>query len=186
MTIVLRSLLFILACFLAYGISLLSLAAHHYLPLSVVVEDVFARGNKEIQFDALAPLYKQSSQNTCGAAAISYLLTRLGDTVFEQHVIESIPEPSTSGYSFDDLARFVKMRGFRAEGVESSSDQLPSLGQTPVLAHLSRGHFVVVHSRTDRWVTLFDPAFGDILRVPEARFSKEWSGRILYVYPLEY
>ena len=160
-----------------------ALLARHYSTTTYnVMENFLDRRRPHVLTDGIAPAFKQTSQTTCGAAAITYLLTRMGDLVFEQQFIQEIPlRQGSQGYSLLEIAEFVESRGFKAAGYLLSERDLPQPGDLPVLAHLSRGHFVVVLARNNGHVSLFDPALGETISVPLTLFLEEWSGRALVV-----
>ena len=159
------------------------LAMHYAEPFDAIVEDVIQRFVKHPANDGIAPAFRQSSQKTCGAAAMAYLLTKMGDLVFEAEFVRRIPMTnSTPGYSLSELSAFAEMRGFTASGYMASVDDLPKPGKAPVIAHLTRGHYVVVHFVSDEYATIFDPAYGRTFSVPLREFIDEWSGKILEVH----
>ena len=167
---------------IALVVNLVLLARHHGVPASVVMRDSLERYHKHPSTDEIAPAFRQSSPLNCGPAAMTYLLTRMGDFVFEGDFTREIPNSnSPDGYSFLELAEFAAIRGFAAAGYDASLGDLPSPGDPPVIAHLARGHFVVLHSIAGEHATLFDPAYGRTFSIGLDEFAKEWSGKILRV-----
>jgi apolipoprotein N-acyltransferase len=134
--------------------------------------------------DGVAPAFRQSGERSCGAAALAYLLTRLGDLAFEEDIGRVLQPGSEIGYSLAELARIARERGFAAQGFEGAFTDLPAPGRPPVLAHLRRGHYVVVLEAVPGWVTYFDPARGETMRAPRGEFMEEWSGYFVVVSTL--
>lgn len=130
--------------------------------------------------DDYAIHFKQSTSRTCGAAAVAYLLTRMGDDVGESDLVKIRPPTSTGGYSMNDLKALAEARGFSARGVYGNESLLPSsASDRPVITHLSHGHYVVVLSTHGNNFVLFDPAFGQTLLVPREQFRQFWTGYAL-------
>jgi len=170
------------------GIGFTALLQTHFYSLDTAQFFIDIRNRFQIDggIDGIAPAFKQSSQNTCGAAAMTYLLTKMGDLVFEANFIQAVPLKNSVGYSFADMALYARMRGFQARGYSGDADSLPYYGEPPVIAHLNHGHYVVVLFQTESMLTLFDPAHGKTLTLPKDVFMKNWSGRFLRVTTEEY
>jgi ABC-type bacteriocin/lantibiotic exporter with double-glycine peptidase domain len=84
----------------------------------------------------------------------------------------------------EELVRFARTRGFSARGYSGSWDDLPPPGRPPVLAHLARGHYVVVHDATPERIVYFDPERGAVLNAARSAFESEWSGYFMSVSTL--
>lgn len=133
--------------------------------------------------DDLSGLFKQRHQRSCGAAALAFALTYLGDELFEGDVLDAGAPIDPAGYSMAELARFATTRGFAATGWAAPLDALEHLGGGVALALFDVGHFVAVLSVSDAHVLLFDPALGQTVQVPRAEFESLYSGRALFVVP---
>ncbi len=130
--------------------------------------------------DEISPLFRQSSELTCGAAAIAYSLTLLGAEVFEEDFVSSQPPAAETGLSFADLAEFARDQGFDAAGVETTFEDLGTV-PLPAIAHLGIGHFVVIVSVGREDCFVFDPATGRLGNVRRNEFERLWSGRLLVI-----
>jgi ABC-type bacteriocin/lantibiotic exporter with double-glycine peptidase domain len=98
--------------------------------------------------------------------------------VFEEDLLQLLPLEGP-GYSFADLRRLVRQRGFDAEGFEITWEDLPHSGSPPLIAHLSSGHFIVVIRRAGELVYYFDSASGRTHHIDRASFLAKWSGLVL-------
>ena len=148
--------------------------------LTAIWQDNIARLQPYGSVDGIAPLFKQSSRDSCGASALAYLLTQLGDQLFENDVLEHLPLPK-GGYSFQELKIISEMRHFIAEGLRGEWTDLPVAGQPPVIVHLISNHYLVVISRSNDAVFYFDPAYGKTLKVSKKQFLEKWQGYFLKV-----
>lgn len=133
--------------------------------------------------DDLSPLFAQTAQKTCGAAALAFSLTFLGDEVFEADVVRDHPPAGADGYSMQELQSFARTRGFAASGWEASTEALEKLGGGIAIARLDIGHFVAVLGVHEESVVLFDPALGQTLTIDRSEFDSLYSGRVLFVTP---
>lgn len=133
--------------------------------------------------DDLAPLFRQRGQRDCGAAALAFALTFLGDEVYEGQLTEQAPHQHPGGYSMAELVQLAHARGFTASGWVSSLDRLAHLGGGVAILHLSVGHFVTVLGLLDDTVILFDPALGRTVEVPRQELEPLYSGRALLLTP---
>lgn len=175
--------------FLFFGITLsmvlnfLLMSKFHNLSPIALFNERRSGYQEKAKIDLFASIYMQTSQDSCGAAAISYLLTKIGDTVLEAHAIERLPPPSDIGYSLADLAKYAEQRGFVALSLRGGLRSLPNEGEAPVIAHLKMGHYVVVLLRENNQTTMFDPALGKNITVSDTVFLDAWSGKLLRVMP---
>lgn len=133
--------------------------------------------------DDLSALFHQSTQRSCGAAALAHALTFLGDEVFEQDILRRSPHAHPEGYSMAELKRIAASRGFTATGWAANLEDLEHLGGGVALALLEVGHFVVVLSVDSDGALVFDPALGQTLRVPRPELERVYSSRALYLVP---
>ena len=147
-----------------------------------VVDDLRERAAEPAVLDGYAPAFRQHTESSCGASALAFGLTMLGDDVFEEDFLE-LEAPPAVGYSFSQLAAFARSRGFDAEGLESGADALPKLGQPPAIAHFRAGHFVTVVGCEHDVVFFFDPGQGRTLSLDVQDFARLWSGRLLRLRP---
>lgn len=156
-----------------------SLAVAGKLSGSDILHALVYQINRGGVIDGLAPAFTQSSVNSCGAAAIGFLLTQLGDTVFEHDVERAMTPASTEGYSLQELAQFATSRGFTATGVKGEAAILTKKIVVPFLAHMSNSHYVVVLYFNEDSVVFFDPAMGKTMNTTRSGFLQQWSGKAL-------
>jgi len=137
-----------------------------------------------------ARLVRQSWDTSCGAAALSTLLTyHLGIQASEYAVATMILRNSDpnrvrqrGGFSLLDLKRLVESIGLAGEGFGSMSladlenNAAPAI--VPIRSH-DLDHFVVFRSRIGDRVLLGDPAFGN-LTVRVGEFESLWRSRIAF------
>jgi hypothetical protein len=143
---------------------------------------------QELRF---AHLVRQSWDVSCGAAALSTVLTyHLNRPVSEYAVATWIlrgvdPQRvrARGGFSLLDLKRFSLALGYEAEGyggmtfAELLALDAPAI--VPVRIH-GLDHFVVMRGVVGGHVVLGDPAFGN-LTVSTERFEQLWKGGIAFV-----
>lgn len=149
---------------------------------------VKVRSLQELRFAELVP---QSWDVSCGAAALSTLLTyHLATPVSEYAIATWIlrgVDPgrvrARGGFSLLDLKRFAQAIGFRAEGYGGMTlDDLRALAAPAIVPVRIHGldHFVIVRGIVADRVVIGDPAFGN-LTVSTARFERLWKGGIAFV-----
>lgn len=146
------------------------------------------RSMQELRFARLVP---QSWDASCGAAALSTLLTYHLDLPVSEYAIATWilrgvdPQRvrARGGFSLLDLKRFAQAIGLRADGyarmtlAEVRALATPAI--VPVHIH-GLDHFVIVRDIVADRVVLGDPAFGN-LTVSTARFERLWKGGIVFV-----
>jgi apolipoprotein N-acyltransferase/predicted double-glycine peptidase len=167
------------------AISLFVVVNERDINLHKTANEFRLRTDRKAAVDGLAPLFRQTFSNSCGAAAIAFILTMVGDDVFEEDIVRVIGDGGKSGHSFEQLIQAVESRGFSAVGTaENGIEELPPLGAPPVIAHLRIGHYVhyvVVIARDKKGVFFFDPAQGKTLYTSRSEFSAAWTGYLLVV-----
>lgn len=135
-------------------------------------------------------LTRQGWDKSCGAAALSTLLTYHQQKQFSEIAItltilkNSNPElvKKRGGFSLYDLKRFVTAIGL--EGLGYGKMTLDDLDQfnIPAILPVRIGdfdHFVVFKRRIANHILFGDPAFGNI-SLPVDRFEKIWKSRIAF------
>lgn len=153
--------------------------AQHDFSWKNTKETLVARFYGEANMDGISPIFRQSTPTSCGAAALAYALTRMGDFVSEQDITSSTPSMNSEGYSLKELKDAALRYGFRTTALWINTEELASLLYYPVIAHFSEGHYVVVIKIDDQLVHYFDPAKGEVKFLPEEEFTQRWSGAIL-------
>lgn len=131
--------------------------------------------------DGVTSLFVQSDKKSCGAAAIAYMMTLLGDYVFPEQVLARPPAQPDLGYSLQEIKLIAEGRGFYAEGFRGSWDDLPGIGEPPVLMHLTESHYIVGLGRNGDQFLYFDPAVGSLITVDRTAILSRWSGNFLRV-----
>ncbi|HZX77016.1 C39 family peptidase [Lysobacter sp.] len=141
---------------------------------------------KEARFQTTV---RQQYDFSCGSAATATLLTyQYGVPVTEQEVFMRMYELGDQakirqrGFSLLDMRRFLRTKGFEADGFEQPLDKLFEEGLPAIVLLNDRGyrHFVVVKGLRNGRVLLGDPARGT-RAMPRSRFERLWDNRILFV-----
>jgi ABC-type bacteriocin/lantibiotic exporter with double-glycine peptidase domain len=102
---------------------------------------------------------RQWSQVSCGPAAVATLLNVWGRP-WERRRLEAACGLAPTGASMLGLREALRTHGLRAEGVRAARPAALDRAPCPFIAHLSRGHYVVVERRTPAGLSVFDPSSG--------------------------
>ncbi len=135
-------------------------------------------------------LVRQTWDSSCGAAALSTVLTyQFGMSVSEYAVAAVILRGSDparvrarGGFSLLDLKRFVEHIGLEGAGygdmtlADLTSSPEPAI--VPIHMH-DLDHFVVFRGLRGDRVVIGDPAYGN-LTLPRAQFEQFWKSRIAF------
>lgn len=132
---------------------------------------------------------RQQYDFSCGSAAVATLLThhyglKVDEVEVFKHMFERGDQAKIQreGFSMLDMKLFLDGKGFRAEGVRVSLDQLAEAGVPAIALVKENGysHFVVVKGVRPNAVVIGDPALGTrVLRRND--FEKFWVNGILLV-----
>ncbi|WP_404416407.1 C39 family peptidase [Marinospirillum sp.] len=135
-------------------------------------------------------LERQTLDYSCGAAALSILLTHYFEDPWEEKVLlanllyrlsdEERIERVQEGFSLLDLKNTAEQLGYSAEGVYLSASSLEIL-PGPIIILLRReklNHFVVLKGAAEGKAFLADPVRGH-LRLPIHQLLEEWQGEAL-------
>lgn len=136
-------------------------------------------------------LTRQKWDVTCGAAALSTLLTydfkdRTPETaivVWILHRVDAGRVRARGGFSLLELKQFAQARGYNAEGYSGMSMEELATQKTSVITPIrSKGvdHFVVVKGIAGGRVFIADPAFGN-LTMKATRFAELWRHGIAFI-----
>lgn len=126
---------------------------------------------------------------SCGSAATATLLTYQYDLpVSEKDVFVQMYNNGDQvkirkqGFSLLDMRRYLRSKGFEADGFELPLEKLQEEGVPAIVLLNDRGyrHFVVVKGLRNGRVLLGDPARGT-RAMPRSRFEALWDNRILFV-----
>jgi predicted double-glycine peptidase len=134
---------------------------------------------------------RQKWDMTCGAAAISTLLTYdFKDNTPETAVVawilrrtDPVKVQARGGFSLLDLKHFVQARGYWAEGFSDMSiEELADLKGPALVPIHSKGvdHFVIVQGVFGDRVVLADPAFGN-MTMKARQFQGVWKNGIAFL-----
>lgn len=122
-----------------------------------------------------------SSNNLCGVHCL-YLATKsLGDDSIALDALRAeFGEPSAGGYSMEQIRQIANAHGLQTLAVSTTLESLAAR-ETPFacIAHLTRGHFVLIADIDPTGVLLVDPPLE--VRIPEATFESQWNGDCLLI-----
>ena len=114
----------------------------------------------------------QWSINTCGPAAVATVLNCYGRR-WSREALERDCQLQPAGCSLFDLREALHRHGMGAEGFQAVKPAGLLRISRPFIAHLSRGHFVVVERLRRGRFEVFDPASGDIRSwTPEELYAR--------------
>ena len=120
--------------------------------------------------------FLQAGSNTCGPAALAYLLNLWGFETSEQEIgkLVKMEERGTSMY---ELVQAARKLGLNAWG---ERQKFAALKKTilPVIAFITNDHWVVVLDIKGGHVILFDPSMGYV-RVRDDLFNMAWNGYVM-------
>ncbi len=165
----------------AFTVASIQMATHATVADRGVVANLsaFLAEPPEPNVRATAERFLQRDANTCGPAALAYLLHLHGIDVGERDIAPRV-HLDADGTSLFDLARAAETFGVEPHGERLNLAALRQAGR-PMIAHLpSSNHFVVVLGVEGGSVFLFDPAFGPTV-VSEEDFSRAWDGAVLRI-----
>ena len=181
-----RWLVFLGACqFLSPAVHSADIAMGELIPGAGVIRKPVV-SLREARFRNLIP---QSTDFSCGAAALATLLTyAYGYDASERAVMEGLLKSSDQeiaqerGFSLLDMKTYLETLGMRGRGYQVSLDKL-SLMKMPAIVLLDiQGyqHFVVLKKVVDDQAYLGDPALGNKI-VPVEQFAQGWNGVVFAV-----
>ncbi len=132
---------------------------------------------------------RQQYDYSCGSAAVATLLHyHYGVSVGEAEVFQSMFASGDQerirrvGFSMLDMRTYLESRGFGADGLRLSLDQLASLNLPAIalITHNDYRHFVVVKGIGADRVLVGDPTYG-LQTYTRAEFEAVWNGVVLAV-----
>jgi len=141
---------------------------------------------KDLRFQATL---RQQYDFSCGSAALATLLTHhYGVPTSEQDAFKFMflsgdqDKIRREGFSLLDMQRFLKSRGYTADGFQLPLDKLIEAKLPAIVLISDKGyhHFVVVKGAEDGRILLGDPSRGT-RTIPRERFEEMWANRILFV-----
>ena len=161
-------------------------AAELSLPSGMRVGNMPVKSMKDLRFQATL---RQQYDFSCGSAALATLLSHHYNTpTTEQLAFQEMfttgdqQKIRREGFSLLDMQRFLKNRGFTANGFQLPLDKLIEAKLPAIVLISDNGyhHFVVVKGAEDGRILLGDPSRGTRLMARE-RFESLWANRILFV-----
>ncbi|MBW1963176.1 MAG: C39 family peptidase [Deltaproteobacteria bacterium] len=132
---------------------------------------------------------RQQYDFSCGSAALATLLTfHYEDPVGEPEVFKAMYDAGNQekikkdGFSLLDIKKYLKARGYRADGFRTTLDKLKGVGIPAIVLinHDGYRHFVVLKGVTGSEVLLGDPSHG-VRRMPRDWFESMWNGLLFLI-----
>jgi Peptidase C39 family/Protein of unknown function (DUF935) len=126
--------------------------------------------------------HKQPTAYSCGPTCVANLLVSQGIHVSPEEVDKLVQSgPEKSGSNLRELQTAAGQYGVELNGYRAASTETLAkiVNETPVIAHLSYGHFVVVAGANEKGFMVSDPAKGTLEHMSTAAFTKDWSGVIM-------
>jgi predicted double-glycine peptidase len=138
------------------------------------------------------PLTRQSTDYTCGAAALQSILGYYGDEFREDTLAKEMATDPDKGTDYKNIARFAKVRSYKVEILhEMTLDSLKVLldkGQPVILAiqawpekpvdystDWEDGHYVVAVGHDKDRIYFMDPStLGNYTYIPTKQFLERW------------
>lgn len=133
---------------------------------------------------------RQRYDFSCGSAALATLLSYHHDhatdeqTVFQtMFALGDAERIRQQGFSLLDMKRFLETRGYRADGLRMTLNQLEQAGVPGIALTTVNGyrHFVVVKGVSPTRVLVGDPALG-LVSWPRATFEVDWNGVLFVIH----
>jgi CRP-like cAMP-binding protein len=118
----------------------------------------------------------QLEETDCGLASLAMVSLRLGVPVSVEQLRQKVV-PGPKGLSLQQLHELAGEIGLRCQAVRVSADRLGQVN-LPAVAHLSGGHYVVLHEMGETGVVIGDPASG-IVTWNMAFLSRCYTGSLL-------
>ncbi len=161
------------------------------LPTAVALTDVRCQVLARHDFDPAAPVWSKVAQSyqprgssrpadhvwvpqlgfaDCGLAALAMVALRFGLPISVQALRRKVT-PGPEGLSLHQLTKLAAEIGLPCQAVRISADRLGQVS-LPAIAHLSDGHYVVLHEIGPAGAVVGDPATGIVA----------WSVRFLSQY----
>jgi predicted double-glycine peptidase len=155
-------------------------------PASGINVSVPLKSIKELKYRGVI---RQQYDFSCGSAAVATLLTHhYAAPVGEKDVFMAMYQRGNraaiqrEGFSLLDMKQYLEDRGYRADGIYASLDDLARVGIPAIVLIEVQGykHFVVVKGVQNGEVMAGDPAAG-LKLYRRAEFEKLWTNGIVFV-----
>ena len=128
--------------------------------------------------DTISDKFLQTKENTCGPAALAYLLNYYGLDINEIDIAEQI-KLSRYGANMLELKKAASVFNFNAKGYKGNYEWLEQQA-LPLIAHINDKHYVVINKIVNENVYMFDPLEGHVI-LKRSDFERIWSGYVLTV-----
>lgn len=119
--------------------------------------------------------FKQRDITDCGAASLASVGAFYGYKLPLSR-IRQYASTDRSGTTVSSLTQAAQKLGFIAKAVKGGFDCLYKIPK-PAIAHVVVNevlhHFVVIQAIDARWVTIMDPAYGEIRKVSHEEFKAQ-------------
>jgi len=125
--------------------------------------------------------YLPQSESLCGGAAIAMLMRYWGASNVYAETFADLVDPTASGIHGGDLVNAMRARGFEAQSIHGSPDQVSArlAARQPVVALIEdrpgRFHYVVLVGWAGGRVVAHDPARAPFRIIDEKTFLKLWA-----------
>ena len=125
-----------------------------------------------------AGIVMQSTDYSCGPAALATVLQNMGFNSTEQELMV-LAGTDTSGTTMHGLAQAAQSKGLSATGMKLSVDELRPNNIVHIILD-GEGHYSVVREITNESVRLADPSLGNIVMSRE-KFNEIYTGNALVI-----
>ena len=125
------------------------------------------------------PEDRQQDKNSCGHAALAFLLNYYGIETNEKTIVHATGKEGN--LTFYEMAEYIKSINLKYKAYEVNAELFYKHGE-PCIMHVSWGHFIVFLSFIKPgYCLLFDPSRGLVL-IDRQTLKAIWDGYVLYVY----
>ena len=140
----------------------------------------------------LIPLTRQSTDSTCGVAAVQSILAYYGDEIREDNLAKALGSDPKTGTDYKRVLEYAKSKGYEATAYTDMTlkqlQEFISKGQ-PVICALQAwsdkpasysedwddGHYAIVVGYDNDRIYFMDPStLGNYTYIPTAEFLKRW------------
>jgi apolipoprotein N-acyltransferase len=176
---------FALAMAAGAGVELLRICVHDHSGPITFLHDLRRRAGAVDVAEGLGPGFRQLKPESCGAAALAFGLTLLGQTSSEEGLARQCEFPRRA-LSLGELANCASQNGVLAAGFHGDWGWLSGRKGLPALLHLG-DHYVTLLNVAADSAMIFDPALGAVFVRTRQRLEAEWTGNALaldYASPL--
>jgi len=128
---------------------------------------------------------KQHDATDCGATCIASISAHYG-LRYPISRIRQYAFTNKKGTNILGLVEAANRLGFKAKGVRANAESLKIIPK-PAVAHIivkeTLQHFVVICKVTKKSITIMDPSDGQLHKINQEAFLKEWSGVLVLMEP---